>query len=244
MTLVSENRNNVYALVVAGGTGTRMGSAIPKQFLSVAGREMIQWSVHKFDSNSRIDRVIVLVPSEWVAHTDALFCDRSEVLVVAGGETRNDTVSIGLDLIDRKYGIDEETAVLVHDAARPLVTTEIIDNAIDSMGKYAASTVAMGVTDSVAVSNDGCTVASCPDRENIFMIQTPQTFMASIYRELYEAASEEERTAMTESTKLFIDNGYKVGIVEGSIRNMKVTRSGDIEILEMIYQRSAGRRDK
>lgn len=237
-----ENRNNIYALVVAGGTGTRLGSKIPKQFLSVMGREMIEWSVHKFDNNNRIDRVIVLVPKDWTFHADALFCDRSEVLIAAGGDTRNETISNGLNLIDEKYGIDEETVVLVHDAARPLITAELIDKAIDSMDEYRASTVAMPSTDSIAFSEDGKTVASCPDRENVFLIQTPQTFRAAEYRRLFEEAPEEKRSALTESTRLFAEAGISVGIIEGEMRNMKVTRSGDIQILEMIYRKSSGKK--
>ena len=237
-----ESRNNIYALVVAGGSGTRMGSKIPKQFLSLNGREMIEWSVHKFDSNSRVDRVIVLVPEQWIAHTDSLFYDRSEVLVTAGGETRNDTVINGLKLIDERYGIDDDTVVLVHDAARPLVTAELIDRTIDSMKENDAATVAMASTDSIAISENGKTIDSCPDRDTIFMIQTPQAFKAKLFRKLYRSKSQESRAKLTESTRLFAENGYTVGIIEGESRNMKVTHPGDIQILEMIYRNSGGKR--
>ena len=237
-----ENRNNIYALVVAGGTGTRMGSKIPKQFRSLMGREMIEWSVHKFDSNRRIDRVIVLVPKDWTAHADYLFCDRSEVLITAGGATRNETIAKGLDFIDEKYGIDEDTIVLVHDAARPLVTAQIIDKAIDSMEEYSATTVTVPCTDSVAFSSNGRTVDSCPDRSSVFMIQTPQTFKAALYLRLFENATEEEKASFTESTRIFADNGYSVGMIEGEQRNMKVTRSGDIDLLELIYKKSGSKK--
>lgn len=237
-----ENRNNIYALIVAGGTGTRMDSRIPKQFLSLMGREMIEWSVHKFDSNSRIDRVIALVPENWVAHTDALFCDRSEVLVAAGGGSRNETIDIGLDLINEKYGIDDETIVLVHDAARPLVTADIIERAIDSMENYVASTVAVPSIDSVAFSENGLTISSGLDRNTVFRIQTPQTFRAARYKELFDNASEEEKGSLTESTRLFTNVGLEVALIEGELRNMKVTRPGDIEILETIYKRDSSRK--
>ncbi len=238
------DNKKVYALIVAGGEGTRMGSQIPKQFLSVSGKEMIEWSARKFISDDFVERVIVLVPEAWEDHTNVLFYDNGQIYVTTGGETRNDTLMKGIDFIEEKFGLDDDTIVMVHDAARPFVSYKMINDSVSAMDTYDAATVAIAATDSIAVSEDGETVKSCPDRSEIFMIQTPQTFKAKLYKKLYEQADDETKAALTESTRLFIENGYEVGMVEGGMRNMKVTASGDIQILELIYKKDKDRRER
>ena len=205
---------NTFALVAAGGSGTRMGAEIPKQFLKINSMEMIEWSVRKIALTGRFDSVIVCVPEEWIGHTQELFRDLLNVEVISGGKDRTQTIDKGLAYIKKTHGINEDTIVLTHDAARPCLTDEMIIRSIESItDKTPCSTVAMKAVDSYALSSSGELVDGYQDRELLYHIQTPQTFSAEKYILLRKKAPDEE---YTEATRIFKDGGYGVAIIPGT----------------------------
>ena len=222
---------NTFALVAAGGSGTRMGADVPKQFLKINGIEMIEWSVRKMALTDRFDSIIVCVPEEWTEHTKELFSDLSNIEVISGGNDRTETIDKGLAYIKEMHGINKDTVVLTHDVARPCVTDEMIIKSIESItDKTPCSTVAMKAVDSYALSSSGELVDGYQDRELLYHIQTPQTFSAEKYILLRKKAPDEE---YTEATRIFKDGGYGVAIIPGSKKNLKVTGKEDIEIVSM-----------
>ncbi len=229
-------KNNIYALIAAGGSGTRFGSAVPKQFTEVRGKELIEYSVDAFASCGAVDAVIAVVPAGFTEHTAWLFRERKNVFVTEGGEDRNGSLIRGIDRLRSLFDIDEETVLLVHDAARPGVDERAITASIKAMSSFDAVTVAMRSVDSVAVSPDGSEMTDAPDRKNIYMIQTPQTFRPLLYERLYEALDREGKEQLTESCSLFLRNGYKVGIVPGGQRYMKVTAPSDLGSVSSILK--------
>ena len=228
---------NTFALVAAGGSGTRMGAEIPKQFLKINSMEMIEWSVRKIALTGRFDSVIVCVPEEWIGHTQELFRDLLNVEVISGGKDRTQTIDKGLAYIKKTHGINEDTIVLTHDAARPCLTDEMIIRSIESItDKTPCSTVAMKAVDSYALSSSGELVDGYQDRELLYHIQTPQTFSAEKYILLRKKAPDEE---YTEATRIFKDGGYGVAIIPGTKKNLKVTGKEDIEIVSMFLSNNA-----
>ena len=119
----------IFAVIAAGGIGSRMGAEKPKQYIKIGGKTIIEHTALKFSDNKNIDKVIVLCPADWVDYTKDIF-DDTDVIVISGGETRNETLMRAIDYIEENYGLDDKTYLVTHDAVRPFVTDEIINNNI------------------------------------------------------------------------------------------------------------------
>lgn len=227
--------NNVYAIIAAGGTGTRMGSGIPKQYIKVSNKEIIKWTVEVFLRCDAFDIIIIAVPENWISHTEELFSGNSNICVIAGGENRNETICKSISYIDSNYHTDDRTVVLTHDAARPCVSEKTVLECIDSISeKTPCSTVTIPATDSFAMSSDGKYISSYQDRSVLYHIQTPQTFLLKEYLSL--AAKFPEASSFTEATQLFRAAGHDVAMIMGDKRNIKVTTVEDLEMIRMFLQ--------
>lgn len=228
----------VYGLVLAGGVGRRMGSDVPKQYLEVNGRAIISYTVRTFLENERLEKVIVLVPQDWVEETKALFArdlgEQPRLCVIAGGELRNDTIMNGIAFI-RETDPDSENAVLItHDAVRPFVTREIIDANIEALREHTACDTVIPATDTIVASEDGKIISEIPDRSKLYNGQTPQSFRLGTFERLYNSLSEEEKQILTDAAKVFVLKGEDVALVPGATTNIKITYPSDIDLAESI----------
>ena len=167
------------ALIFAGGTGTRMGSAgRPKQFLELHGKPIIIHTLEHFDRHPEIDAIAVVCIAGWIDYLkDQL--DRFRIKkvrwIVPGGETSQDSTRAGLGILAENCD-PKDTIVLIHDGARPLVTEEIICRTIDAAAEYGACVAAMPVKDTIKLADDNCNIESTPERSKVWQIQTPQAF--------------------------------------------------------------------
>lgn len=212
---------HVTAIIAAGGSGRRVGGPVPKQLLEIGGRPILRHAVEAFVSHPSVSEVIVALPPalatappEWLG----------PVRVVAGGERRQDSVANALDAVQPATEI-----VLVHDAARPFVTADIITRAIDAAAMHGAAIAAVPVSDTVKhVSTDppGLVRGTLP-REEIYLAQTPQAFRAEVLR----AAVALGRSGVdaTDESALAERAGYAVHVVEGGLTNVKITSAADLE---------------
>ena len=128
----------VYGVILAGGIGSRMGSVEkPKQFINIGGKPIIIHTVEKFMMISRFEKIIVLCPEDWIEYTDEIISkyikNREKIVVLKGGDTRNETLMNAVKYIDEKGVLDDETVIVTHDAVRPFVTTRILKDNIESM---------------------------------------------------------------------------------------------------------------
>ncbi len=228
----------IYAAVLAGGTGTRMGADLPKQFLEFAGKPVIIHTTAKFLIHEDIDKVIVVTPQEWVSYTEDLlagyFGDDSRIITAAGGETRNETLMNAIAAIEQDGGLDDDTIIVTHDAVRPFVTERMISENIRMAEEMGACETAFPATDTIVETEDGKTVMAVPDRSRLWMVQTPQTFRAKKLRDLYLSLTEEEKEVLTDAARIYIMKGRSVGIVRGESSNIKITYPDDIRIAEAI----------
>lgn len=226
----------VFGIVLAGGSGSRMNTVVPKQFMMLSGKPVIIYSVEKFLNSPEIDRVIIAVPSDDTEYAKELLKKYlgKPVDTVVGGADRNSSLMNVLNFLEREYGMNEDTIVVTHDAARPFVSERIIADNVEAMKKYDACDTCIPASDTIIESFNGKTASAMPDRSRLYQCQTPQTFKALKLKKLYSSLTESEKEKLTDAGKIFFLRKEKVGIVLGDIRNMKLTYSGDIALAEVI----------
>jgi 2-C-methyl-D-erythritol 4-phosphate cytidylyltransferase/2-C-methyl-D-erythritol 2,4-cyclodiphosphate synthase len=224
---------HVTAIVAAGGSGRRLGSAVPKQLLELGGQPILRRSVEAFLRHPRVTEVIVAVPAA-LAESPPDWLQGARV--VTGGPTRQASVANGFEAVSERSDI-----VLVHDAARPFVTAGIISRAIDGALAHGAAIPAVPVSDTVKRVADGnrthVIVETLP-RERIYLAQTPQAFRRAI---LGEAVALGRRgVEATDEAALAEHAGHRVHIVNGEPSNVKITTAADLESARARTDRADG----
>ena len=229
----------IYGVVLAGGVGSRMGNVgKPKQYLLVGGKPILIHTLEKFYMQSDFEKVLVLCQAEWMTHTKNLvkkyIRDTGRVIVLAGGETRNETIMNAIRYIESEGKLDEETIIVTHDSVRPFVTQRILEENIRYAKEYGACDTAVAATDTIVCSDDNVVISDIPERRRMYQGQTPQTFKALKLKNLYYALSEEEKAVLTDAAKIFVMKGEKVPIVNGEVFNIKITYPYDLRVAEAL----------
>lgn len=231
----------IFGVVLAGGIGSRMGNVDkPKQYLLIGDKPILIHTLEKFFIESEFEKVLVLCPKEWVAHTRNLIVkylgDTERVVVLAGGETRNETIMNSIDYIEENYGLSEDTIIVTHDSVRPFVTQRIIKENIQYAKEFGACDTAVAATDTIVCSEDGKLISDIPKRQKMYQGQTPQTFLALKLKNLYYSLTDEEKNLLTDAAKIFVMKGEKVHIVEGEVFNIKITYPYDLRVAEALLK--------
>lgn len=221
-----------YAIIVAGGSGKRMGSAVPKQFLLLHGKPVLYYTIATFLQAFDDLQVILVLPEEYTDMgreiIDAYF-DWDRIQITSGGETRFHSVRHGLRLIE------EEGMVFVHDAVRCLVSTDLIHrcfNHAHGMGSAVPVTIAK---DSVRLLNEEMNDNEVMDRSKVVLVQTPQTFHSRILLPAFEIDYKER---FTDEATVVEAYGLKISLLEGDDTNIKITKPVDLLIAEKLLERS------
>lgn len=220
------------AIILSGGKGSRMGSDVHKQYMLLAGRPLITYALDAFEI-SPVDDVVLVTGKEELADVRSRIVDaygyKKVSDVVSGGSERYHSVYAGLKALN---GCDY---VLIHDGARPLVTTDIISRAIDGAISYQSCVAAMPVKDTIKISDDEQNGIETPDRSRLWQIQTPQAFSYELITAAYEwlMNHKEHQSGVTDDA-MVLDKycGKVVKLIEGSYRNLKVTTPEDLLIAE------------
>ncbi len=228
----------IYAVIAAGGIGSRMGSELPKQYITVGDKPIIAHTVQKFLDISDFRSVIVLCPAEWCEYTQKLLDEHciGKAVVIKGGADRNETVMNAVRYIESTDGLDEGTVIVTHDAVRPFVPPTVIGEHIEKSALYDAIGTVIPATDTIICSENGLTVTSTPDRSKLFQCQTPQTFKAKKLKELYENLSGDKKTILTDSCSIFTASGEDVQLVRGDVQNIKITYPYDLKVAEVVLK--------
>ena len=219
-------KEQIVCLVAAAGRGVRFGREMPKSFYPVEGRPLLAWSLRALNAWGGISRYAVMVPAGWEAEAAKELAAEvpgvpHEVLV--GGETRQESVAIGLATI-RPGGL-----VIVHDACRPIISVGLIARVVDAAREHGAAVPALGVTETLGRLRDDVLEGIVP-RDRVVGIQTPQAFTYDVLSKAVGAAGESISTATDESS-LVLAAGFPVKVVEGEVWNIKVTVKEDLEIM-------------
>ncbi len=226
----------VFAAILAGGSGKRMGnSEKPKQYLILGSKPILAHTVEKFCASNAFEAVLVLCPKAWVQQTRDLLkkhCPEfaSMVQVVAGGATRNDTVKQAVAYVEANYQVDQSTILVTHDAVRPFVSQRIIAENIQAVREHGACDTVIPATDTIVQSEDAQTISSIPDRSMLYQGQTPQSFRLLELKELMAGLSVEEEMILTDACKIYILRNKEVALVRGDVSNMKITYPQDMRV--------------
>ena len=235
------------AVVLAGGSGVRLGGNTPKQLRLLAGRTLLEHSVAAFDAAPGIDEVVVVMPAELIGEAKRILdADCRKVShIIAGGTDRPGSTRQAIELLSRDVGdsADADCNVLFHDAARPLVDQRIIADCVSGLADSQALGVVVPTADTIVEVTDGV-MTSIPPRESLGRCQTPQGFRLSVIRRAHElAAADREAGAFKPTDDCGIVLRYLpeigVRVVCGSERNLKITYPADLQIAETLVAETA-----
>lgn len=223
------------ALIIAGGSGQRMNQDIPKQFLNVNDKPVIIYTLEAFQRHPNIDKIEVVCLDGWQEILRA-YCKQFGITklanVVEGGENGQSSIRNGL--WDLKEMYDENDLVLIHDAIRPMVSEEIISDAIRVCKKYGNSISVIPCAEAMLKTEDGVSSLEQIPRDNLKRTQTPQTFVLKDIVAAHEEALEKGITNSVASCTLYIELGKKLYFSAGSEKNIKLTTPDDIDIFKSI----------
>lgn len=224
------------AVILAGGTGSRLGGSYPKQFFKVAGKTVIEHTVEVFETSECIDEIAIVI--------NALFVERIEEMmlknnwkkvkkILKGGEERYYSSFVAI----RAYEGREDIKLIFHDAVRPLVSKQIINSIVEALDKYNAVDVAIPAVDTIISVEDGM-IKEIPDRSKLMRGQTPQGFKFSVIQKAYEAALEDPNFKATDDCGIVLKYlpQEPIYVIHGDESNMKLTYKEDTFLLDKLFQ--------
>jgi len=215
-----------YAIIVAGGKGTRIKSVVPKQFIPLHGKPILMHTIEAFLEYSSETEIILVLPEDDVNRWNELcktFHFTAPLQIVHGGETRFQSVRNGLVLVP------ENSLVAIHDGVRPLVSSDIIGASFRLAAIHGTAVAAVRLKDSIRMTDQDTTRAA--DRSRFRMIQTPQTFKSDLIKSAYRT---KEEASMTDDASVAEHAGHLISLFEGSYENIKVTTSEDLVVAEAL----------
>ncbi len=222
------------AIILAGGKGLRLGYAQPKQFIKVAGKMIIEHTIDKFQKHLKIDEIFIVVNPEYTLLIEDIVIKNKYTKVkkiLMGGVERSDSSISAIN------SIEEESNLIFHDAVRPMVSSEIIDNCIKALTQYNAVDVAMPATDTI-IEVENNFIEKIPDRSKLRRGQTPQAFKLSIIKQAYAIAMKDSSFVATDDCGIVSKYlpSEKIFVVTGEETNMKITYEEDLFLIDKLFQ--------
>lgn len=224
------------AIILAGGSGTRFGSDVPKQFLHVNRKMIIEYTIDTFQNNPNIDEIAVVCHPNYtqiiLESIDKHGYDKIKK-VINGGQSRFNSSLYAI----RAYDDGDEKKMLFHDGVRPLITDDIIDNCIEKLNSCNAVAAGIETTDTIWKVKENV-ISNIPDRRTIYRAQTPQAFKYTTIKEAYSLALENENVPITDDcgvVKHFLPN-EPIYTIQGDKQNIKITRQDELKLFENILK--------
>lgn len=221
------------AIVVAAGSGSRLGGELPKQFQKLGDKPMVAYSLELFENNSLIDEVVLVVSSDYLAYASQAIVDYYKFdkvrKITSGGKTRQESVLAGLTACPK--GID---LVAIHDAARPFLTLAMLEQVIRKASETGAAILAVPAMDSIKMGENGI-IAKSLKRETIWIAQTPQVFRFESILDAHKKG-DAARNDVTDDSELYEQYIGQVSLVMGSYNNIKITTPADFTIAQEIIR--------
>jgi len=218
-----------YAVIVAAGSGTRMGNTIPKQFILIKGRPVLYYTIHTFLKAFDDLEIILVLPQDYTGNgqeiIDAYF-DKNRIRITAGGDSRFQSVKNGLQLVS-----EDDSIIFVHDGVRCLVTEPLIKRCYEQALATGTAVPVVSAKDSIRLLYEG---GNKPlDRSKVMIVQTPQTFHGKI---LLPAFNIDYKDWFTDEAAVVESFGLKISLIEGEEDNIKITTPLDLLIAEKIFE--------
>ena len=227
------------AIVMAAGSGKRMGSNVPKQFLEINGKPILYYPLKVLES-SFVDEIILVTRHEDISYCKDNIVDKYSfkkvTKIVAGGAERYDSVYAGLKAVD-----ETDSYIYIQDGARPMLTLDILERTREDVVNYSATVVAMPVKDTIKIADENGKIISTPGRETLWTAQTPQAFSYAVIKAAYDLLYQAKENAMpfkiTDDGQV-VENysSVDVHITKGDYSNIKVTTPEDINVAEKFLE--------
>ena len=217
-----------YAVIVAGGSGTRMGNSIPKQFLLLKGKPVLWYTIDSFLRAYDDMNIILVLPKDHVKKGEKIINQlnaETRIVIVEGGTTRFDSVKLGLQKIT------DEAVVFVHDGVRCLISVPLIRRCYNQAIEKGSAIPAVAATDSIRIVRNGSHYVN--ERQEVRIVQTPQTFLSKIILPAFEQSYQD---SFTDEATVVEANGSPVFLTEGEYDNIKITRPIDLLVAERIIE--------
>lgn len=229
------NRRTI-GVILAGGTGSRVGLSIPKQLIKIAGKPVMEHTIQILEDSDAVDEIFVLMHPDHIDRAREISARFPKVTkVLAGGQTRNETTRIALEALEER---DPATKVVFHDAVRPLLEQRIIEELVVALDDHDAVDVAIPSADTIIKVNEANEIIDIPARGQLRRGQTPQAFRLSTIRKAYDLAWQDPSFTATDDCSVVLRYLPKVPIkvVTGSDQNMKITEPIDVFIADKLFQ--------
>ncbi|MEG0291416.1 MAG: 2-C-methyl-D-erythritol 4-phosphate cytidylyltransferase [Anaerovoracaceae bacterium] len=234
----------VYGVILASGVGKRMGADIPKQYLEVCGKPIILYTITSMLKCKRIDYIYIAVSAPYVDYIKKLTrenfsdFDNKKFKIVVGGKERIDTINNVTNAILDQNTITDDDVIIFHDAVRPFVSKQILEDSIDGAREKGATVAGTKAVDTMLFSIDGIEVNSIPDRSTLFHGQAPDSFRLNYFLELRDNLTEEQKSKITGTSQFCTYNNKPIYLIQGDDLNFKITTVADLERAETIINNS------
>ena len=220
------------AVILAGGTGKRMGAQVPKQFLKVGEKTIIEFTIDAFEKNALVDTIAVVMHQDYFTTMENIIANskwNKVRAIISGGTERSDSSYNAI----RFFSNHMDAKIIFHDAVRPMVSDSAIENVIKALDRFNAVMTAIPTTDTIAVAEGGF-VKSIPDRNTLIRVQTPQAFRFETTKKAYDIALTDPGFVCTDDcgvVKKYLPD-EPIAIIRGDERNIKITYPEDLKYLK------------
>ncbi|WP_258100754.1 2-C-methyl-D-erythritol 4-phosphate cytidylyltransferase [Marinoscillum pacificum] len=217
-----------HVIIVAGGSGSRMKQALPKQFIEILGKPIMVHTIEAFLAYDPSIHIVLVLPEAHLptwTELKAKYLSSQDVSIAFGGATRFQSVKSGLNQVDNGL-------VAIHDAVRPMISKEVIRSSFELAEAKGSGVVMVPLKDSIREKGDGGTVAR--DRSLYYAVQTPQTFRVELIK---QAFAQEESPLFTDDASVYEASGKQVEVVSGDYRNIKITTPEDLILAEALLKK-------
>lgn len=242
------NIGTVYAVILAGGSGTRMGAPLPKQFLYLGGTPIFIHAAQTMLAEPQIAELWIGSNGDWLhlaqEQIREFFGNDPRIHLCEGGADRESTLLNTLHALCQAHDIGENDVVLIHDAVRPFVTRRIIRDVIREMEFCDVCNTVVAVNDTIVQSADGKQISGMPRRSELFAGQSPQGFRIRALLRAFDRLDPETRQALTETTMVCYKSGMPIHIVTGEFFNFKITTPYDLKVAEQILDFVEAQKDE
>lgn len=227
------------AIILSGGTGTRMGlTDCPKQYIVVAEKPVLIYTLEKFQHSEVIDKIVIVAAEEWQPSISGWLTKygiSKTVIFASPGKQRQTSILNGLKVC-MEHTLTADDVVIIHDAARPLVSPKMISDCIRAAQKYGGCMPVLPLKDTVYQSENGQDISGLLDRNTLFAGQAPEAFLLRQYANINMEADEEELEAYKGTSEIAYKNGITVHLIPGDENNFKITTKADLEKFRRICE--------
>lgn len=224
----------ITVIIAAAGSGTRAGGDIPKQFVKVDGKQIVAHTLDKFLNCKNVDNIFVAVSKDRIEECKKLVETSKKVYVVEGGQNRNQTLFLAIEKAVEVCKLTRNDIIITHDAVRPFVDLQTIQDCISALDKYDVCTAVRPATDTIIFGN-GEIATDFADRSKLYHCLTPQCFRLEAFFNMTKKVSEKEKAEASDICKLFFCCGYKIKLVSCNEKNQKITYPQDLSEAKIIF---------